>query len=52
MPGSSTIAQARDVTDPERHELNMLFSFEHVWPDQQPGQGKWALGPCTCPCSS
>ncbi len=42
MPGS-TIELARDVTDPERHELNMVFTFEHVDLDAQPGLGKWAL---------
>jgi oligo-1,6-glucosidase len=42
MPGS-TIELARDVTDPERHELNMVFTFEHVDLDAEPGLGKWAL---------
>ena len=42
MPGSS-VELARDVTDPARGELNMVFTFEHVGLDEQPGQGKWAL---------
>jgi oligo-1,6-glucosidase len=42
MPGS-TIDLAREVTDPGRHELNMVFTFEHVALDAQPGLGKWAL---------
>jgi oligo-1,6-glucosidase len=41
--GMATIEQARRVTDPARRELDMLFSFEHLWQDEQPGQGKWAL---------
>ena len=42
MPGS-TIELARDVTDPERHELNMVFTFEHVALDSEPDRGKWAV---------
>ena len=42
MPGS-TLELARDVTDPDRGELNMVFTFEHVGLDEQPGRGKWAL---------
>ena len=42
MPGS-TIELARDVTDPERHELNMVFTFEHVALDAEPDRGKWAV---------
>jgi oligo-1,6-glucosidase len=42
MPGSS-VELARDVTDPARGELNMVFTFEHVQLDEQPGAGKWAL---------
>jgi oligo-1,6-glucosidase len=41
--GMATIEQARQVTDPARGELDMLFSFEHLWQDEQPGRGKWAL---------
>ncbi len=42
MPGSS-VATARAATDPERHELNMVFTFEHVTLDQLPGGRKWDL---------
>jgi oligo-1,6-glucosidase len=42
MPGS-TVAMARDVTDPARGELDMVFTFEHVGLDEQQGLGKWAL---------
>jgi oligo-1,6-glucosidase len=42
MPGS-TVALARDVTAPARGELDMVFTFEHVGLDEQPGLGKWAL---------
>ena len=42
MPGS-TVALAREVTDPARGELDMVFTFEHVGLDEQPGLGKWAL---------
>src|ERR687889_443918 len=36
MPGS-TVELARDVTDPARNELNMVFTFEHVMLDQVVG---------------
>ena len=42
MPGSS-IETARAVTDPANHELNMVFTFEHVSLDQQPSGSKWDL---------
>ena len=42
MPGS-TVELAREVTDPERRELDMVFTFEHVALDEVPGEGKWAL---------
>jgi oligo-1,6-glucosidase len=41
MPGS-TIELAREVTDPARRELNMVFTFEHVVLDQDPDRGKFA----------
>ena len=41
MPGA-TIEVARRVTDPERRELNMVFTFEHVSLDQASGS-KWDL---------
>ena len=48
MPGS-TVELARDVTDPDRRELDMVFTFEHVGLDEQPGRGKWALAPLELP---
>jgi oligo-1,6-glucosidase len=42
MPGS-TIALAREVTDPAHRALDMVFTFEHVQLDEVPGQSKWAL---------
>ena len=42
MPGS-TIELARRVTDPARHELNMVFTFEHVGLDRMPEGSKWDL---------
>ncbi|BDZ47239.1 hypothetical protein GCM10025866_31480 [Naasia aerilata] len=43
MPGV-TIDQARRFTDPDRHELDMVFQFEHVGLDHGPG-GKWDPAP-------
>jgi oligo-1,6-glucosidase len=48
MPGSS-IATARTVTDPANHELNMVFTFEHVSLDAKPGGRKWDLHPLSLP---
>jgi oligo-1,6-glucosidase len=45
MPGS-TIETARRATDPANHELNMVFTFEHVSLDSlQGGGGKFDLAP-------
>ncbi|GAA1391912.1 alpha-glucosidase [Luteococcus peritonei] len=38
-----TVEQASKYTAPERQELGMVFQFEHVGLDEQPGSGKWAL---------
>ena len=48
MPGS-TIEVARRATDPARNELNMVFTFEHVDLDQQPGGVKWDLAELSLP---
>jgi len=49
MPGS-TIETARRATDPANHELNMVFTFEHVSLDSLPGgSGKWDLVPLALP---
>jgi len=43
MPGC-TVEEARLYTAPDRHEVDMVFQFEHVQLDQGPG-GKWDLHP-------
>ena len=48
MPGS-TVQLARDVTDPARRELDMVFTFEHVGLDAAPGGTKWDLLPLSLP---
>jgi oligo-1,6-glucosidase len=49
MPGSTT-ETARRATDPANHELNMVFTFEHVSLDSLPGgSGKWDLVPLSLP---
>jgi oligo-1,6-glucosidase len=48
MPGA-TVEQARLFTDPARRELNMVFTFEHVSLDQQPGGSKWDLADLPLP---
>ena len=48
-PGS-TIETARRATDPANHELNMVFTFEHVSLDSRPGgSGKFDLVPLSLP---
>ncbi|RYL95611.1 alpha-glucosidase [Sporolactobacillus sp. THM7-4] len=43
----SNIEDAKKYTDPRRHELNMVFSFDHMDVDRQKGTpaGGWALKP-------
>lgn len=36
---------AKLYSDPKRHELSMVFQFEQVGLDQQPGKDKWDLRP-------
>ncbi|AUI71330.1 alpha-glucosidase [Companilactobacillus alimentarius] len=36
---------AKLYSSPERHELSMVFQFEHSGLDQQPGKEKWDLQP-------
>jgi oligo-1,6-glucosidase len=43
-PGATT-KEGVELTHQEAGVLNMLFQFEHVQLDEQPGQGKWALKP-------
>ncbi|MFC4354932.1 alpha-glucosidase [Chryseomicrobium palamuruense] len=47
MPGAST-EDALLYTDPERDELNMVFTFEHMDLDSGPG-GKWDVKPLALP---
>lgn len=48
MPGSS-IATAQAATDATRGELSMVFTFEHMSLDQQPGGQKWDLADAPLP---
>ncbi|BCY14024.1 alpha-glucosidase [Actinoplanes sp. L3-i22] len=40
MPGV-TVDEARLHTDPDRHEIDMVFQFDHVWADR--GPDPWLL---------
>jgi len=42
MPGV-TVDEAKLFTDPERHEVDMVFQFDHVWADR--GDDPWLLMP-------
>ena len=42
MPGV-TVEQARLYTDPARHEVDMVFQFDHVWADR--GADPWTVYP-------
>jgi len=44
MPGV-TVVQAEQYTDPDNHELNMVFTFEHMHLDAVPGEPKWSPRP-------
>ena len=48
MPGA-TVEWARDYTAPERNELNMVFTFEHMDLDIQPGQPKFDYAKLSLP---
>ncbi len=43
-PGA-TVADAQLYTDPDRGEVNMVFTFEHVDIDNLPGGSKWDWAP-------
>ena len=45
----ATVAQAQEITHPVTGALNMVFQFEHMDVDSQPGKGKWALKPLHLP---
>lgn len=40
---------AKLYSDPERRELSMVFQFEHMTLDEQPGKSKWDLKPLDLP---
>lgn len=42
MPGV-TVEEAKLFTDPDRHEVDMVFQFDHVWADR--GDDPWLLVP-------
>ncbi|MCC5895623.1 MAG: alpha-glucosidase [Alkalibacterium sp.] len=39
----ATPENAALFSDPDRHELSMIFQFEHIMLDEQPGKAKWDL---------
>jgi len=41
----STIEIAKQYSNPDDSELSMIFQFEHIMIDQQPGKEKWDLKP-------
>jgi glycosidase len=43
--GSADLEQAILYTAPERRELNMIFSFEHLALDEEAGKQKWDIKP-------
>ncbi len=45
----ATVEQAQEITDSKSGALNMVFQFEHMDVDSQPGKGKWALKPLHLP---
>lgn len=40
---SATPESAKLYSDPDRNELSMVFQFEHMMLDEQPGKSKWDL---------
>lgn len=42
---SATPETAKQYSNPDGSELSMVFSFEHIKLDQQPGKEKWDLAP-------
>ena len=45
----ATVEEAWEITHPRTGALDMVFQFEHMDLDSQPGQGKWALKPLHLP---
>ena len=46
---SATPGLARKYSNPDGTELSMVFQFEHIVLDQQPGGEKWDLSPLSLP---
>lgn len=40
---SATTEDAKLYSDPKRNQLSMVFQFEHIGLDEQPGKSKWDL---------
>jgi oligo-1,6-glucosidase len=45
----ATVQEAREITHPQTGALDMVFQFEHMDLDCEPGKGKWALKPLHLP---
>lgn len=45
LAGSSAPQAAAVTGGPPQGVFSMAFQFSHLWLDEQPGQGKWALKP-------
>jgi glycosidase len=43
--GGADVSQALLYTSPDEKELSMVFSFEHIALDEEPGKQKWDLKP-------
>ena len=46
---SVSVQDAQDFSDPARHELNMVFQFEHMGLDEDEVYGKWSTRPLPLP---
>ena len=45
----ANVERAKLYSTPDRSELSMVFQFEHIGLDQQPGKDKWDLAPLPLP---
>ena len=45
----ANVERAKLYSAPDRSELSMVFQFEHIGLDQQPGKDKWDLAPLPLP---
>lgn len=46
---SADVPRARQFSNPDGSELSMVFQFEHISLDQQPGKEKWDVAPLELP---